>query len=543
MRIAIDKPARHSYNYSYERRSSLMACRIHHLNKKTGVTYVYESISYWDKEKKQPRSRQVCIGKLDKQTGAFIPSKRGLPREASQDEPVGTATATIVGPSLILDELSKRLGLGRLLKAAIPEYASPILTMAYYLACQGGPLSQCESWTKTHEQPAGTPLTSQRISEILGSISTKAKQAFFASWMEKVLEDDYLCYDITSISSYSALNEYIRYGHNRDKETLPQLNLAMLVGQKSGVPVYYHRTPGNITDVQTVHNLLATFKKLNIKNLHYVLDKGFYSKKNVDELLERNDHCTLSVPLNTLWVQKAIDEIYETIQEPEHYRMIDDDVLYVHSQLYPWGESRRRCYLHLYYNAEMRAHAIDHFNRELIAYKEELESGTPKAEHQEQYDTYFIISATPVRGIKVSYNREAVQQHIKRYAGFQAILTTKFKDPREALQVYRDKDIIEKCFDDLKNSLDMKRLRMHSIETVDGRLFVQFIALILISALRREMRRSKLIEKYTVRELLLEMDPLTKIRYAGKYGQILTEVTKPQREILELLNMESPVVA
>jgi transposase len=88
----------------------------------------------------------------------------------------------------------------------------------------------------------------------------------------------------------------------------------------------------------------------------------------------------------------------------------------------------------------------------------------------------------------------------------------------------------------------MKRLRMHSIETVDGRLFVQFIALIFISALRREMRQSKLIEQYTVRELLLEMEPLTKICYAGKYGQILTEITKPQREILILLKMESPVL-
>jgi len=57
------------------------------------------------------------------------------------------------------------------------------------------------------------------------------------------------------------------------------------------------------------------------------------------------------------------------------------------------------------------------------------------------------------------------------------------------------------------------------------------------------MRQSKLIENYTVREILLEMDPLTKIRYAGKYGQIFTEVTKPQREILELLNIESPKVA
>jgi transposase len=223
--------------------------------------------------------------------------------------------------------------------------------------------------------------------------------------------------------------------------------------------------------------------------------------------------------------------------------MIDDEVLYVHSQLYPWGDDRRRWYLHLYYNAEMRAHAIDRFNRELIAYKEELESGKPRAEHKEQYETFFIITTTPVRGMKVSYNNEAVSHYIKRYAGFQAILTTKFKDPCEALQVYRDKDIIEKCFDDLKNSLDMKRLRMHTIETVDGRLFVQFIALILISALRREMRTSKLIEKYTVRELLLEMDPLTKIRYAGKYGQILTEITKPQREILEQLNIQLPVVA
>jgi hypothetical protein len=41
--------------------------------------------------------------------------------------------------------------------------------------------------------------------------------------------------------------------------------------------------------------------------------------------------------------------------------------------------------------------------------------------------------------MKVSYNKEAVHQYIKRYAGFQAIFTTKLKDPLEALQVYRDK--------------------------------------------------------------------------------------------------------
>ena len=43
-------------------------------------------------------------------------------------------------------------------------------------------------------------------------------------------EDDYLCYDITSISSYSQGNEFVRHGYNRDREPLPQVNMAMLFG-------------------------------------------------------------------------------------------------------------------------------------------------------------------------------------------------------------------------------------------------------------------------------------------------------------------------
>ena len=520
-----------------------MSCRVNHLNKKTGVTYVYESVSIWDKEKQQSRSKQICIGKIDSSTGELIPSQRlhmEAPAEAVQKAEPSIATAAAVGPSLILDALSERLGIAKILKTIFPEFHAQILTMAYYLAAHGGPLSQCASWTKTHEHPSGTPLEGQRISEILGKISTGGKQAFMSAWMERILEDEFLCYDITSISSYSELNEYIRFGHNRDRERLPQLNLAMLFGQKSRIPVYYHRIPGNITDVQTVHNLLETFTRLEVKNLHYVLDRGFYSKKNVDELLERRDHFTLSVPLHNRWVREAIDEIFDTVQGPEGYRMVDDEALYIHSRLYPWGEKRRRCYLHLYYNDLIRSEAVNRFNHQLLDCKEELESGKPKAEHQDIYDEFFVITATPVRGKKVSYNTEAVNQHINRYAGFQVLLTTRFKEPLEALQVYRDKDVVENCFDDLKNVLDMKRLRMHSIETVDGRLFVQFIALILMSELRRTMRETKLIELYTVRELLLEMDPLTKIRYEGKYGQILTEVTKPQREILALLKIELP---
>ncbi|HUW42012.1 MAG TPA: hypothetical protein VMV90_13480, partial [Rectinemataceae bacterium] len=94
-----------------------MSCRLKHLNKKTGVTYVYESVSYWDKEKQQARSKQVCIGKLDPITGELIPSRRlqaepsAAPVAAKQEARPLTAAVAVVGPSLILDVLSKRLGI------------------------------------------------------------------------------------------------------------------------------------------------------------------------------------------------------------------------------------------------------------------------------------------------------------------------------------------------------------------------------------------------------------------------------------------------
>jgi len=517
-----------------------MAHRVEQLNKKTGVTYVYESQAYWDKEKKQARSKRVCVGKLDPKTGEFIPSKRLTSSTAAALDPSVTASAQVIGPMVVLDAFSKKIGLTKILKSVFGDTHRQMLVMSYYLCVMGGALSHCETWARSHEPSIAPALSSQRISELLGKLGTDKKQSFFLKWMGKVVEHDYLCYDITSVSSYSELNEYIRYGHNRDKEKLPQLNLAMLYGQKSQLPVYYHRLSGSITDVSTLGNLLEHFKMLDIGNLHYIMDKGFYSKKNVDALVANRDRFTLAVPMNNKWVQKAVDGVYDTIHGPEGYQKIDDEVLYVHSMLHPWGEERRRCYLHIYFNAINRAVAIDRFNEELLGYKEELESGYPVTAHQEAYDTYFIITTTPKRGQRVAFNTEAVSTYIKRYAGFQALISHGIKDPVKAMQVYRDKDVVEKCFDDLKNTLDMKRLRMHSSATVDGRLFIQFIAVILISAIRKKMRETSLIRDYTVRELLREMETLTRIKYSGRYKSIVSEATKKQKHILKTLDIPLP---
>lgn len=52
-------------------------------HKDTDTTYVYESTSYWDPEKKQARSSRKCIGKLDPETGKIVPTgKRGRKKES-----------------------------------------------------------------------------------------------------------------------------------------------------------------------------------------------------------------------------------------------------------------------------------------------------------------------------------------------------------------------------------------------------------------------------------------------------------------------------
>ena len=71
-------------------------------HKDTDTTYVYESISYWDPEKKQSRSKRRVIGKLDPATGEIIPTgKRGRPpkQKAEMADPHATS-ATLPDPDL-----------------------------------------------------------------------------------------------------------------------------------------------------------------------------------------------------------------------------------------------------------------------------------------------------------------------------------------------------------------------------------------------------------------------------------------------------------
>ena len=52
-----------------------MSSIVYQIDKKTGTKYAFESVSYWDKDKKQPRSKRKYLGKVDPETGEIIPSR------------------------------------------------------------------------------------------------------------------------------------------------------------------------------------------------------------------------------------------------------------------------------------------------------------------------------------------------------------------------------------------------------------------------------------------------------------------------------------
>jgi transposase len=427
--------------------------------------------------------------------------------------------------------------LTRILKKCLPDNYKKMLSLVFFMVQKGLALSRCEAWSESHLHASGQPISSQQVSDFLKQVTEGSRQHFLSLWLEHLLENELLCYDITSISSYASANEYVRRGHNRDNEKLPQINLAMLYGQKSGLPAYYRRLPGNITDVSTLKATIATLDFLGSTKLFFILDRGFYSEKNVDMLLEKRYRFVLMARTDRVWARDIIDQYYDQVASPEMYRQTsEDEVLYMVSHLHKWNG--RRCYAHLYYNATRAAEDFDKLSRKLVACKGELERDEVESVNKGLYDRFFIVKRTPKRGLSVSYNDAEIQNYRKRYAGFFCILTNVKIDSGDLLDVYRRKDVIEHCFDDLKNGLDMKRLRVHTSGAMDTRLFIQFLASILLSKIRGVAKCHKELQFKSPREIMEAMESVYKITCSGRYGSIISETSPLQGKIIDAFGLD-----
>ena len=497
---------------------------------KTGKTYAVESTAKWDKEKKMSVPHRKVIGHFDEETGEIIPNRQRKKGEKR------TVSAKSAGCTILFDEIVERIGLLKILKEVFPDKWDKLLTCAYYLLSEGNALSHCEEWSQRTTTPLGDKFPSQRIYDVIADIDSGAQMEFFTKWAQKVSEDEYYALDITSISSYSKLIKSVKYGHNRDGESLPQINLGMLVGIKTGLPVYFHTYPGSIHDVSTLKKNLKYFEWIGYRCLHLVMDRGFCSKANISELYEGKFKFLIALPKTLKFTRDAIDEVRNTIRRYSHRLTLEKDHLYVSSSLKEW--EGHRCYTHVYFN-DMKA-AVNHeeFYQLIDRCMEELKSGTKNPDHQKLYDQFFIIERKQRVGKVISVNDEAVEKYLDKYAGFSVIISNDVKDPVKALEIYRTKDRVEKTFDNLKGDLDGKRIRAQSDLSMDGKLFIQFLGLILASYIQETMRAKEMYRDFTMQSLIEEMKILMEVRFCGKRNPQHSELTANQRKIVEPFGLQ-----
>jgi transposase len=533
-----------------------MATIVYQTDKRSGITYAYQSISHWDKEKKQSRAKRTLIGRVDRETGEIVPTDGRNRKKQDEKVPVKRgpkatemANRSFYGATYLLDAIGEQLGIIHDLKQCFPDTYKQILSIAYYLILENStPLYRFEKWGILHKHPYGKNITSQRSSELFASITEEIKQRFFSLQGKRRLENEFWAYDTTSLSSYSETLQQVQFGFNKEHDRLPQLNVALVFGQESNLPFYYRKLAGNIPDSKTVRHLLEELDILGYSKVKLVMDRGFYSEDNINCFYRDHVKFLLSVRMSLAFVRKELDAIYDAFRSFEYYnenyelycRTIRTTWNYTQEQPYK-GETvqePRRIYIHYYYNIDKAAEDEKAFDRRLIALKQELESGKRVSEHEKLYQKYFTIKTTPIRGTQVTVREENVR-NAKRYYGFFALISNETMDAVTALELYRNKDVVEKAFGNLKERLNMRRALVSSEQSLEGKLFVQFVALIYLSYIKKQMQMNGLLKDYTLVSLLDKLDVIECFEQPGKSLRV-GEMLEKQKQLYHDLGVNPP---
>ena len=531
---------------------------VYQTDKRSGITYAYESHSYWDKEKKQSRAKRTLIGRVDKTTGEIVPTdgrcnhRRGNASSGlikKKQVPVCKATRRFCGATYLLDAIGKELGITEDLKKCFPGTYQQILSLAYYLILEESrALFRFEKWSFLHKHPYDAPISSQGISDLFASITEDAKQSFFTLRGKRKKDKEFWAYDTTSFSSYSQQLRQMQYGHNKEHDPLAQLNLSVVYGASSNLPFYYRKLAGKIPDSKTLRTLLGDLAFLGFDNVKLVMDRGFYSRDNINALYHDHLKFLLSVSMYRKFVRQELDPIYDTFRSFEHY--YQEYELYAHSVTTHWDyewkrpykgdtiKAKRRVYIHYYFDINRAAEEEKSLYKRLNLLREELLSNQRIKEHEALYVKYFDIKQTPKRGLKVQIKKDVVDK-TKRYFGFFALITNEKMDTIQALRLYRNMDVIEKAFGNLKERLNMRRLVVSSEQGLEGKIFVAFVALIFLSHIKKQMQDNGLFKKYTLATLLDQLDLIECFEAPGfrmRVGEMLTK----QKEIYAALGVVPP---
>ena len=511
-------------------------------NKKARTTYLYEDTAYWDPELKQGRHKRKGIGKLDAKGNPVYNEyyrNRMEQNDEAQKERVVSKT-TLLGENLILDKIIADTGLKQVLTKTIgKEKADLSLQLVKHSVCEGKPFYYAEDWLDARGFE-GSALCSQRITDFFRSLDKDIQNAFYAGWIAKKAEKRSLLFDISSISSYAKNNPYVEWGYNRDREKREQINIALISTYESNTPLWCTKLPGSMSNQIALEYVFDQLEKLDVGKVGLFLDKGFYSEYNIGNLTQKNHKFTIPVPSHLKWQKEFIDTHRGELQRPANLIETEDKDSIIYGLTVVNTTKYGRMWVHLYYDAVRKERDIASLMATLNTCKVELEDENPIKSHESLYERYFEVKDTPKRGRKVILRHEAVDEYISGHSGYWMLLSSNEKDTAKALSQYRSRNDIELHFDDMKNLMDCKRIRVHSDDVMQGRIFINFLAMIVVNELKRFLSAIPAKERnYWNHQMILnKVATYSRIHYRGKYKDVFSIPTKSQRLIFDLFGIK-----
>lgn len=414
------------------------------------------------------------------------------------------------GTQVLLENISNAIGLTKIIGDVFPKNWQEILTLSFYMCVNNNSLDHCQNWVENNDCfVRGSNLSPQKISDLLYDITLEERTNFYNNWAKSRNDSKFLAFDIRSIPIFSNRNFDLTYNYDREIEKLRQINLGLLFGIDSRLPVYPTSCSENISYLNFFRDIINNCgASRNINNYEVVLDKEFYGKRNINTLLY-NDKLKfiISVPIQTAFIKNYIREFKEKFND-NYIFCLGNDILYGTTTHYDW-DNKTRLYLHIYFNENSYNIAKRDVQAAMIMLKEEalnnptldknIPSHTkylrykPKADNPELYD--------------ISLNLDQVADLYKDKGWF-FILSNEISDYQQALTIYKQKEILEKEIFRLIHNCDLSSLKIQSDNISENKLLIAFISFILFSSIHNTMEKENLYPQYTQQSLFEKLNSL-----------------------------------
>lgn len=522
---------------------------------KNGSAYVYYATKSYRKNGK-PTCDRVCIGKKDPISNNLIPNDTYydyFDNEPVQSNIINREDSYILdyGHFPLIDKCIKDCNLKSTLESTFNNYYKEILSLAMYFLMESSTINGCEIWFEKTKTYIDDIITNQRVSELLRNITLDNRINFFKLWRRFCKDEKVLLYDTTSISSYTRNMNIFEYGYNRDNDNLPQINMALFFGEESHLPLFYNVYEGSIIDKADLCNAMKYTDLLDIKNVRYIMDRGFYSKTNIAYFFENNKkflmavNDDLSIITNLIKLKgKQITSIENNIDKYNLYGIEDE---YINPK-----DKKQKLKIYLYYSYTRKETESKALLTKIIKMEKTLSQIEEYSEENlKPYKKYFNIE---IKNNKLIYERDYEKiNEINDKLGYFAFISNDDEITiNNALDIYKTRGTIEQTFDGLKNTIDIKKLKTHTEETTEGKIFIAFISLIIksyidnkLSNYKKEYQNKGAIERKSMINLsgyssVMLLKELTKIKLTNIFGgeQIFKTLTKKQKDIYKIYDVE-----